>query len=470
MSAMDERPNFLLINCDDLGYGDLGCYGSPLNRTPHLDRLAGDGVRCTDFRMAYSVCSASRAAMLTGCYPSRIGFDRFRRAAGVLFPGDPEGIHPAERTIADLLRDRDYATRIIGKWHCGDQPEHLPTRHGFDGYFGIPYSNDMGRRAGGGPPGHPPLPLLRDEDVIQEQPDQAGLIERYVEDAVLFLRAQRRRPFFLYLAPFQVHLPLYAPARFVRESRNGRYGACVECVDWAVGVLLYELARLGLDRRTMVMFTSDNGSRCAGQGGSNAPLRGTKASAWEGGFRVPFIARFPGWLPSGTICREPVSSLDLLPTLVGLAGGRPPEDRKLDGRDILEVLRGESIAPSAETPFLYYHQARLCAVRRGPWKLFVRLPQPESETGRMVWAPGRALYNLDEDLAETTDVAARHPEVVAALMRDHAAALEDLGDPDLGAPGRNRRPVGWVEHPRPLTQYDPEHPYIMAEYDLTEAG
>lgn len=463
-------PNLLLINCDDLGYGDLACYGSPLNRTPHLDRLASEGVRCTDYVVASSVCSASRGAMLTGSYPRRIGFDRFRREAGVLFPGDPEGLHPSERTIADLLRERGYATRIIGKWHCGDQPEHLPTRHGFDGYFGLPYSNDMGRQRGLLDFGYPPLPLLRDETVVQEQPDLAGLIERYVEDAVLFLRAQRRRPFFLYFAPFQVHLPHYAPERFIRESRNGRYGACVAAADWAVGVLVHELAQLGLDRRTVVIFTSDNGSRCRGEGGSNGPLRGTKNSAWEGGFRVPFIVRWPEGLPAGAVCGAPISSLDLLPTLVRLSGGCAPDDRILDGRDILGVLRGESDSAVSDRPFFYYMGSRLCAVRRGPWKFFTRLPAPGQDNNWTAWNPATALYNLDADIGETIDVADRHPEVVARLRRDYEAALNDLGDPELGAPGQNRRPVGCVEQPKRLTKYDPSYPYLMAEYDLSEYG
>ena len=407
---------------------------------------------------------------MTGCYPRRVGFDHPDGARAVLFPGDAQGLHRDERTIADVLRDRGYATRIIGKWHCGDQPEHLPTRHGFDGYFGIPFSNDMGRQTGRLERGWPPLPLVRDEEVIQEQPDQANLIERYVEDAVLFLRANRARPFFLYLAPFQVHLPLYAPARFVRESRNGRYGACVECVDWAAGVLLHELARLGVDGRTLVLFSSDNGSRVRGEGGSNAPLRGTKATCWEGGQRVPLIARLPGRVPAGAVCRDLVTSMDLLPTFARLAGGRAPDDRAIDGHDIGALLGGAAAPRGPDDPFFYFHGGRLTAVRAGTWKLFVRTWRIEADTGKEAWRPGHALYDLSADVGETTDVAGRHPDVVARLMRHVEACRADLGDTEVGAKGNGCRPVGLVADPRPLTAYDPNHPYIMAEYDLSEAG
>jgi len=273
------KANIILMNCDDLGYGDLACYGSPCNSTPHLDRLAAEGMRFTDFYMASPVCSPSRGAMLTGCYPPRIGFGSFD-GRGVLFPGDPIGLNPSEITIAALLRDAGYATKIVGKWHCGDQPEFLPTRHGFDSYYGLPYSNDMGRQKVDDK--WPPLPLLRDEEVMQEQPDQSGLTERYVEESLRFIREQRQRPFFLYLAHMHVHLPIYAPARFLRESRNGAYGAAVACIDWAAGVIMAELRRLGLEDNTMVIFTSDNGSRCRGEGGSNGVLRGIKTTTWEG--------------------------------------------------------------------------------------------------------------------------------------------------------------------------------------------
>lgn len=459
-----HKPNIVLINCDDLGYGDLGCYGSRLNRTPYLDRMAAEGVRFTSFYQAASVCSASRAGLLTGCYPRRIGMP------GVLFPGQGTGLNAEERTLAGLLKDRGYATRIIGKWHCGDQPEFLPTRFGFDGYYGIPFSNDMGRQAdrhpgwdGNGPP---PLPLLLNEDVIQQQPDQSALTERYVEDAVRFIRARREQPFFLYLAHMYVHLPIYVPDRFLRESRNGRYGAAVACVDWAYGVIAHELQRLQIDERTLVIFTSDNGSRTRNEGGSNDPLRGTKASAWEGGFRLPCIMRWPGRIPAGRVCPQMLASLDLLPTLVSLAGGAPPA-AEIDGRDARALMADPAGARSPRDTFLYYVRETLCAVRRGRWKLFLFRPKAYSRTedGEVC-----ELYDLERDVGETEDVHARHPDVVAELSALADRSRAELGDERLGVAGTGCRPPGRVDNPRPLTQYDPEHPYIVAEYDLAERG
>ena len=239
MREPHDRPNIILVNCDDLGYGDLGCYGSPVNRTPALDRLAGEGLLFTDFYMAAPVCSPSRAAMLTGCYPRRIGMDAYGpERKPVLFPGDAEGLNPDEVTIATLLRRQGYATKLVGKWHVGDQSEFLPTRHGFDEFYGLPYSNDMGMQIQW--PGYPPLPLMEDEAIVQQQPDQATLTERYVEQSVRFLRANRDRPFFLYLAHMYVHVPLFVPEHFLLSSRNGQYGAAVECIDWAMGALLHE--------------------------------------------------------------------------------------------------------------------------------------------------------------------------------------------------------------------------------------
>lgn len=458
MRAPKDRPNIILINCDDLGYGDLGCYGSAANSTPAIDRMARDGIRFTDFYMASPVCSPSRGAMMTGCYPPRIGFGSFDNGNWVLFPGYATGLNPSETTIAGILKGQGYATKIVGKWHCGDQPEFLPTRHGFDSYYGVPYSNDMGRQAGR-PEKWPPLPLLRDEEVIQQQPDQAALTERYVEECVRFVRANRDGPFFLYLAHMYVHLPIYAPKQFLDASRNGRYGAGVACVDWSVDVLMHELRRLGLERNTLTIFTSDNGSRAA-DGGSNGPLRGRKGTTWEGGQRVPMIAHWPGVVPTGTVSGELVASLDLLPTLARLAGAEPPSDRIIDGVDFGPLLRGERGAKSAREDFFYYMRNDLEAVRSGNWKLHVA-----KDRGEVL-----ELYDLAADAGETANVADRHPEVVQALRAKIEACREDLGDERLGVKGKNCRPAGKAADPKPLTEYDPNHPYIIALYDLKDRG
>ena len=438
MRAPTDRPNIILINCDDLGYGDLGCYGSTVHETPALDRLAAEGTRFADFYMASPVCTPSRGAMMTGCYPPRIGLATVDGGAWVLFPGHSMGLNPEERTIAGVLRDQGYATRLVGKWHLGDQPEFLPTRHGFDGYYGLPYSNDMGRQAGR-EDRFPPLPLLRDEEVIQEQPDQAALTERYVEDGVRFVREHAAEPFFLYFAHMHVHLPLYAPEKFLKQSKNGSYGAAVECVDWSVDVLLQEVARQGLDENTIIMFTSDNGSRTH-EGGSNDPLRGTKGTTWEGGQRVPFVVRWPGQVPAGQVCGEVTTSMDLLPTLARLAGTEEPQDRIVDGRDIRPLVLGEAGSRSPHEAFFYYFKSDLEAVRVGQWKLFVRRWSRQDQVSEEV----EELYDLESDIGETTNVSAQHPEVVARLTRLIEECVEDMGCAASGSWGRTAgRRVRW---------------------------
>lgn len=481
-----QPPNIVLINCDDLGHGDLGCYGSTANRTPNVDRLAAEGLRLTDFYAASPVCTPSRGALLTGSYPNRIGFDSFD-GQPVLFPGQSQGLHPDEKTFAALLKSAGYATALIGKWHCGDQPPFLPRRHGFDHYFGLPYSNDMGRqavrgsraewlsrleRAAGtdyglsGDPAQwrfPPLPLLRDDEVVQEQPDLAALTERYVGEAVDFIRRHRAAPFLLYFAQMHVHLPHYAPEKFLRESRNGRDGAAVEQVDWSVAVILDELRRLGLEERTLVIFTSDNGSRARGEGGSNAPFRGTKATCWEGGQRVPCLLRWPGVIPAGAACADISTQMDFLPTFCELAGVPPPADRILDGRSLVECWTRGRRERSAYEAFFFFHNGTLHAVRQGDWKLHLF-------RGRDGQEEVRELYQLREDPGETTDLSARHPDRVARLTALAESARRELGDRRLGIAGRNRRPVGVCRPNRPLTRYDAAHPYLIAEYDLADAG
>jgi arylsulfatase A len=453
---MPDRPNIILINCDDLGYGDLGCYGSEVNSTPTLDRLAAEGMRFTDFYMAASVCSPSRAAMLTGCYPKRVGFGTYggqsnylklANHCGVLFPGDPVGLNPDEVTVASLLKEQGYATKIVGKWHCGDQPEFLPTRHGFDEWFGLPYSNDQCRRDVR--PNYAPLPLMRNEEVLEQQPDQAALTERYAFEGVEFLRANAERPFFLYFAHMYVHTPIYAPKRFLDASQNGPYGAAVECIDWATAVLLDELDRLGLTESTLVVFTSDNGSTTRG-GASNAPLRGHKGSTWEGGMRLPCIMRWPGTIPAGVESGELVTSMDFLPTFARLAGGEPPADRIIDGLDIAAIMRAEPGAKSPREAFYYYLGDRMIAVRSGRWKYAIK---------------DRELYDLESDIGEEHNVIADHPDVVTRLDALADEFRQDLGDSLRDIEGSGCRPIGRIENPDTLTHYDPDHPYIIAMYD-----
>lgn len=465
---MARQPNVILINCDDLGFGDLGCYGSTRNQTPALDRLAAEGMRFTSFYTASPVCSPARAALLTGCYPPRISFGEFN-GLGVLFPGMAIGLPTTEISLARILSDAGYATQAIGKWHCGDQPGFLPTNHGFDHYLGLPYSNDMGRQAGKPDfmPELPPLPLIVDDEVVEQQPDQSALTDRYVAAALDFIRGCDDQPFFLYLAHMYVHLPIYAPERFLETSTNGPYGAAVASIDWATDVLLAELDARGMADDTVVIFTSDNGSlgdrpppwgSKEPLGGSNDPLRGYKASTWEGGQRVPGIVRWPGRIEAGRVSDEIVSAMDLYPTLAAVCGAAVPSDRIIDGRDIQDLWFGDASSP--HEAFFYYSMNDLEAVRSRRWKLHF------SKRGK----ERRALFDLDADIGETNDVLADHPDVVARLESLAESARRTLGDARLGYEGTEIRPCGRVENPQPLTTYDPDHPYMIAEYDLPDRG
>lgn len=472
---MTSTPNIVLINCDDLGYGDLGCFGSERHDTPRIDQLAREGTRLTSFYAPSPVCSPSRGAMLTGSYPPRIGFDDFD-GLHVLFPGVPVGLHPDEATLASTLSRAGYATQLIGKWHCGDQAPFLPTAHGFDHWFGLPYSNDMGQQAGGlseddqaairaagytlPPLPYPPLPLMADNDVYEGQPDQQMLTGRYVDEAVRFLRNHQDQPFFLYFAHMHVHLPLYVEERFHESSRNGPYGAAVHCIDWATGVLVDELSALGLAENTVVILTSDNGALCRPGEGSNAPLRGTKGSTHEGGMRVPMIIRWPNRIPAGVARRDLTSMLDLLPTIAGWADVSLDPHRVIDGRDIGPLLTDGQ--PSPHETFAYYNGPNLEAVRDHRFKLGLVADGPADHP--------YPLYDLAADPGETTDVAGDHPDVVANLQAAADQYRQQLGDRLTGTVGQATRPIGRVDQPVPLLGLDSDHPCVVAEYDLPDRG
>jgi arylsulfatase A-like enzyme len=443
----ERLPNFVLIYCDDLGYADIGPFGAQGYATPHLDRMAAEGMKCTRFVSAAAVCSASRAALLTGCYPQRVGI------LGALGPGSKVGIHEDEILIPELLKQRGYATAIFGKWHLGDHPQFLPTRHGFDHYFGLPYSNDMWPHHPTAGHRYPPLPLIEGEKVIQTMPDQSQLTTWYTERAVAFIEQHRDRPFFLYLPHSMPHVPLFVSDKFKGKTQRGLFGDVIAEIDWSVGQILTTLARLGLDEHTLVFFSSDNGPWLSygNHAGSAGPLREGKGTTFNGGHYEPTLFRWPGKIPAGTTCRELASTIDLLPTLARLAGVELPRDRVIDGRDLWPLLSGQ---PGAKTPhevFYYYWNNGLEAVESGPWKL--HLPHPyrtlagepgrDGQPGPYKQAQiGLALFQIEEDVGEQRDVAAEHPQVVERLLALAEKARDDLGDSLTGRTGRGRRAPG----------------------------
>lgn len=443
--ATNRPPNVVLIFCDDLGYGDVGCYGAKGYATPHLDRLAREGMRFTDFYVPQAVCSASRAALLTGCYPNRVGI------LGALGPTSRIGLHANEWTLAEMLKERGYATAIYGKWHLGRPPEFLPPAHGFDEYFGLPYSNDMWPNHPTGGTNYPPLPLIEGSDVVRLMPNQSQLTTWYTERAVKFIDTHHERPFFLYLPHNMPHVPLFVSDKFKGTTPRGLYGDVIAELDWSVGQVLEALRRHGLEENTLVLFTSDNGPWLSygDHAGSSGGFREGKGTAWEGGVRVPFIARWPGRIPRGTVCREPAMTIDVLPTVAGLTGGRLPE-HPIDGRNLWPLLSGQRGAKSPHESLWFYWDNGLHAIRSGPWKLhfphpYVQ-PNPPGNGGR----PGRmlnprtelALYHLGEDPAETRDLAADRPEVVAQLQVLANQARADLGDGLLRIRPTGARPPG----------------------------
>ncbi len=461
VGADAPRPNLIIINIDDLGYAEIGPFGGR-NKTPELDRMAREGRKLTS-HYAAPVCSPSRASLMTGSYAKRA-----LPIPHVLFPAGAIGLNPAERTIAEVLKDAGYATAAIGKWHLGDQPEFLPTRQGFDTYFGLPYSNDMGPAADGvksnrGAPlpqpkaattaapkkkvaavddelgvrgNQPPLPLLENETVVGRvrAEDQIQLARRYTERAVAFVKEKREQPFFLYLAHNAVHFPLYPRDEFVGKSGHGQLGDWVQEIDWSVGQVLAALREAKLDGKTLVIFTSDNGGP-VNQGAVNTPLRGSKGTVFEGGMRVCTLAWWPGKIPAGTSTGAITAMIDVLPTFAKLAGAAVPTDRKIDSVDVWPVLAGDP-AKAPRDHFFYFRGLTLDAVRSGPWKLHL--------------ASGE-LHHLGDDLAEANNLAARHPHEVQRLR---AVAETMRGDLGIDGVGPGCRTLGRVVNPQPLIALD----------------
>jgi arylsulfatase A-like enzyme len=395
-------PNFVILYADDAGYGDLGCYGHPTIRTPELDKMAREGMRFTQFYVAAPVCTPSRAALLTGRLPIRSGL------TVVLSPRSKGGILDNEITLAQALKTKHYATACIGKWHLGHLEPYRPLRHGFDHYYGLLYSNDM-----------KPLALYQDNRDIEEPVHQETLTKRYTEEALRFIEECRQaaRPFLLYLAYTMPHVPLAVSERFAGHSRRGLYGDVLLEIDWSAGQILKTLRDARLAENTLVFFSSDNGPWLSKKeaGGSAGLLREGKGSTWEGGIREPFIAWWPGTIRPGVVSLEVATTMDFFATGLSLAGVPLPDDRTIDGRDLLPVLRGQSSRPTV--PLFFYIDTDLTAVRKGPWKMHLQTQSEFDYKHRKTHKPP-LLYNVEEDPSESDEVARQHPDVIADLMRE----------------------------------------------------
>lgn len=428
LGRTNRPPNFIVILADDLGYGDLGCYGAQGIRTPYLDRMAGEGLRFTNFYAGAPFCSPSRASLLTGRYPVRAG------VPNVLFPTERTGLPPEEITFAELLKQRGYATACVGKWHLGSLRQFRAHRQGFDSFYGLPYSNDSRKRQekeSGAPVfADEELPLMENDHVLEAPVDQHTLTSRYTRRAVDFIREAKDRPFALYLAHTAPHSPLHAAAEREGRSAAGLYGDCVEEIDWSTGRILDTLRETRLERNTLVLFLSDNGPRSSGKapregGGSTGGLRGRKGTTWEGGMRVPALCWWPGRIRPRRETAQVASMLDVFPTIAALAEAPLPGGRVIDGQSLAGLL--ESSRPLSDRLFCYYFGAQLQAVRMGRWKLMLRI-ESYPEKPPSVWyrdervfqshyrlMPQAQLFDLDTDPGEKSDVAARHPEIVARL-------------------------------------------------------
>jgi len=461
--AQQHSPNVVLIFMDDLGYGDLSCYGATRYKTPNLDKLASQGIRFTNFVSAQAVCSASRAGILTGCYPNRVGI------SGALMPDAKIGLNPSEETIAEVLKKRNYKTVAIGKWHLGHRREFLPLQQGFDEYLGLPYSNDMwpvyfdGTRniptAHSRKLNYPELPLIRNNNKIRELKtldDQAELTTLYTETALDFIMRNKRSPFFLYLAHSMTHVPLAVSSKFKGKSEQGLFGDVMMEIDWSVGEIMKALKDNGLENNTIVIFTSDNGPwlNFGNHAGSTGGLREGKGNSFEGGQREPCIMKWPGQIQEGTICNKLASTIDILPTLAAITNSPLPE-KKIDGVNILPLMLGDESANPRETFLYYYRKNSLEAIRKGNWKLVFAHPGrtyigfkpgvdgfPGSTNENFDFEEG--LYDLRRDPGERYNVKEYYPEVVTELKKLADEARTDLGDDIQNIKGQNRREPGRI--------------------------
>lgn len=450
VDAADSRtPNIVIIFTDDQGYADVGCYGAQGFKTPHIDRMASEGMKFNSFYVSQAVCGASRASLLTGCYANRIGM------LGAPSHATKHGIHGDELLLSELCKQQGYATAAFGKWHLGHHPPFLPLQNGFDEYFGLPYSNDMWPYHPERPNAFPDLPMYLGNDVVNPKvtpDDQVHLTTWYTERAVQFIESKRDQPFFLYVAHSMPHVPLFVSDRFHGKSEQGLYGDVIMEIDWSVGEILNALKRHGIDDKTLVIFTSDNGPWLSygNHAGSAVPLREGKGTTWEGGVRVPCLTRWPGKIPAGTVCDELAATIDVLPTVAHLINGTLP-DHPIDGKNIWPLMTGAADAKSPHDYYCYYWGNELQAIRSGDWKL--HFPHAyRSLTG----APGRdghpagytqqktdlALFHLKDDIGETTDVKDAHPKIVAQLMKFADQAREELGDSAKQIQGKGIRSPG----------------------------
>ncbi len=463
-----ETPNIVLIFTDDLGYGDLACFGSKTIRTPNIDALAKEGTRFTQFYVAQAVCSASRAALMTGCYANRVGME------GALNHTSPQGIHPDEWLLPEMLKSRGYATGMYGKWHLGLSPYFSPMRNGFDDYLGIPYSNDNTKYHPSMAHVMPPLPLYDGDKVIELDPDQSLFTRRFTERAVSFIEAHREGPFFLYVPHVMPHVPIFASDRFDGRSPHGLFADVVEEIDWSVGEIVKAIDEAGIRDNTLIIFTSDNGPFLSygTHAGTTGGLREGKLTTFEGGVRMPCVMRWPGRVPAERVCDEPFMTIDFWPTFANWTGADLP-DHPIDGKDVTGLLMGTNDASSPHDHFLFYSGTELQAIRSGPWKLHLEHDyltvggetrsdgkpagfgqlQPKgmdlsgvagiaSRHGYAIVRQPQALYQLDDDPAESIDVAAENPEVVKRLLAIADAARKTLGDSITGVQGSEIRPSG----------------------------